>query len=61
MQIARKKLPELCVDQDGQTTLEWVLLMIAVGIPMIYAFRFLLDSLAELYRMVTFIETLPFP
>ncbi len=48
-------------DQAGQTTVEWTLLLAAFGIPMIYAFKVLLDVLSEHYRAITFLETLPFP
>ena len=47
--------------QAGQTTVEWVLLMVAFGLPMVYVFRLLLSLMAEHYRLVTFIEALPFP
>jgi len=48
-------------DQDGQTTIEWALLLVAFVLPMIYVFRVLLSVLGEHYKMVTFLETLPFP
>ena len=48
-------------DRRGQTTVEWALIMAAFGIPMVYAFSLLLSLLAEHYRMLTFLETLPFP
>jgi Flp pilus assembly pilin Flp len=48
-------------DQAGQTTIEWALLLGALGIPLIYVTILLLGALCEHYRMVTFIETLPLP
>jgi hypothetical protein len=48
-------------DQRGQATIEWVLLLVAVGIPSVFVFRWLLGALAAHYQMVTFLETLPFP
>ena len=51
----------LHADRAGQTSLEWALLMACVGIPLIYVFALLLGALAEHYRMVSFLETLPFP
>ncbi len=55
--------PMIClhVDELGQTTVEWALLIAAVGLPLIYVFWALLDILAENYRMVTFLELLPMP
>lgn len=51
----------LVTDQRGQTTIEWALLLVGFVLPMIYVFRVLLAVLAEQYKMVTFLETLPFP
>jgi len=55
------KLRKLGADQAGQATLEWVMLLAAFGLPMTYVFFKLLGILTEHYRMVTFLETLPFP
>ena len=49
------------IDQRGQTTIEWALLLLGFVIPMIYVFRTLLAVLGEHYKMVTFLQTLPFP
>ena len=51
----------LSADQDGQMTVEWSLLIAAFGLPMIYLFSVLLATLAEHYRMLTLVLTLPFP
>ena len=48
-------------DQTGQTTLEYAILIAAVGVPAIVVFGWLLTILSETYRMVTFLELLPFP
>lgn len=51
----------LANDDRGQTTVEWVLLLVVFGIPMTYVIQVLLAVLAEYYEMVVFLETLPFP
>jgi len=51
----------LLSDQRGQTTVEWALLMAVVGIPLLLVFYLFLDIIAENYRLVTFLELLPFP
>lgn len=48
-------------DQRGQTTVEWILLLAVIGLPMVWVFRMALGILAEHYRMVQFVETMPFP
>ncbi len=48
-------------DQGGQQTVEWTLLLVAFGIPMIAVLAILLDVLVTHYAMVSFLETLPFP
>ena len=61
MKPAGKGPVSFCSDQRGQAALEWVMLMVAFGLPMIFVFWKLLDALAEHYRMVTFLHALPFP
>jgi len=56
-----EQLGEFHGDQAGASAVEWILLLVAVGLPSVYLFAILINALAELYRMVTFIETLPFP
>jgi Flp pilus assembly pilin Flp len=58
---ARSLTTRLHEDQRGQTAIEWVLIVVVFGLPMVYVFRALLGILTEQYRMVTFMETLPFP
>lgn len=48
-------------DQRGQVTIEYTLVLVAFGLPMATIFIWLLGVLSEYYRMVTFLETLPFP
>jgi Flp pilus assembly pilin Flp len=54
-------LRRLWSDQRGQTTIEYALLLAAIGLPAVAAFGLMLAILAENYRMVTFLELLPFP
>lgn len=54
-------LLHLYVDEYGQTTVEWTLLVLAFGLPMFWLFGRLLDLLQAHYGLSTFIETLPFP
>lgn len=54
-------LRRLWADDRGQTTIEYALLMAFIGLPAITMFWWLLVILAENYRMVTFLELLPFP
>ena len=56
-----KELREFHGDTAGATTVEWALLLVAVGLPSFWVFSVILGAIAELYRMVTFVETLPFP
>jgi hypothetical protein len=51
----------LLADQAGQASLEWVLLVAVVGLPLAWFCIQGLIVLAEHYRMVTFVDTLPFP
>lgn len=59
--MAHKTLASFHRDDRGQATLEWVLLMVGFGLPMVYVFATLLEVLAEHFRMITFLETMPFP
>ncbi len=61
MNAIRQTLRRLDDDERGQVTLEWTLLLAAFGLPMIAVFALLLATLAEHYRMMTFILTLPYP
>ena len=61
MMVMPKQLCELHGDAVGATTVEWALLLALVGVPSFWLFSVILNAVAELYRMVTFLETLPFP
>ena len=47
--------------EEGQITIEWTLLMVAFGLPMIYVFGLMLSVLVGHYRMISCILSLPFP
>ena len=61
MIAVQRTIRDIHGDRTGQSMIEWVLLLVGIGIPLIYVFGLLLDALAELYKMVSFIVTLPFP
>ena len=52
---------DLHADQAGQASLEWVLLVSVFGLPLAWFSFQGLFMLAAHYRMVTFVDTLPFP
>ena len=52
-------LRALWSDATGQSTVEYTLILVVFGVPMIWLCRVLLAILVEQYRMVTFLETLP--
>ena len=54
-------LRRLWTDERGQTTIEYALLLAVVGLPSVAAFGLMLAILAENYKMVTFLELMPFP
>mgnify|MGYP005866497143 CR=1 FL=1 len=47
-------------DQAGGTTLEWALLVAAFVIPCIWLMKMSLDLLLMHYRMIAFLNSLPF-
>ena len=51
----------ILTDQVGQTSVEYTLLLAGIGLPMMYVFKVLLDTLTAYYQMVTFVQTLPLP
>ena len=55
------KLRSVLSDNTGQAMIEYTLILAVFGIPMILLCRVLLSILVEHYRMVTFLETLPYP
>jgi len=54
-------LKNIAADQSGATTLEWTLLLAAIGIPSYFIIRMLLLIVADTYRMNTALNALPFP
>jgi hypothetical protein len=61
MIVMPKQLCKFHGDIAGASTVEWALLLAMVGVPSFWLFSVILQAVAELYRMVTFVETLPFP
>jgi hypothetical protein len=55
------RLRRLHRDVCGATTLEWALLLGAIGIPSYYILKMCLQFLLANYRMMTFINAMPFP
>ena len=58
---ALNRIRRLHQDAVGATTLEWALLLAAIVLPSYKILNTLLNILTEYYRMVTFINSLPFP
>lgn len=48
-------------NQGGATTLEWTLLLVAMALPSYLLIKISLDILLAHYRMISFINSLPFP
>ena len=55
------RLAKMSSDDAGQLTVEWALVLAAIALPMYAVILVCLNLLAAHYRMVTFMETLPFP
>ena len=58
---AGELLRRLHADQGGQVTLEWVLILAAVALPLLAVFRLCLAILVSKYRMMMFVNSLPCP
>jgi len=56
-----RRLGRLHRDRTGQVTLEWALILAAVALPLYGVFRLCLRLLAAKYRMITLLNSLPFP
>lgn len=52
---------ELLSDQTGQVHIEYLLVVVAVGIPMLLIFAGLMRILTDFYREMTFWNAMPFP
>jgi Flp pilus assembly pilin Flp len=48
-------------DQRAATTLEWSLLLAAIGLSAYYTIRLATDTLVGHDQMMTFLNSLPFP
>lgn len=48
-------------DQNAATTLEWALLLAAIGLPAVLLSRLALNILVGHYQMQSLINSLPFP
>ena len=57
----RPTLRDLHNDDRGVAMVEYWLLLAVFGLPLFFLFGAMLTALTDHYRMVTFLETLPFP
>lgn len=57
----RQRLRRVHRDQQGQTALEWTLLLGAIAIPSYLVVRLGVATLIAHYQMVTTLNGLPFP
>lgn len=48
-------------DEAGSTTLEWTLLLAAIAIPSVVIIISVLNLMVAHYRMMTLLNSLPFP
>ena len=55
------RLRRLTVEEGGQVTIEWALVMAAVALPFVVIFRVCLEIIVAHFQMVTFLQGLPFP
>lgn len=56
-----RSLRRLVCEEKGATTLEWAMLLMAIAIPSVTILAFSLDLLVRHYRMLTAVNSLPFP
>ena len=54
-------LADLHRDESAATTLEWALLLAAIGLPSYFIIQLAIDTLVGHYQMMTMINSLPFP
>jgi len=59
--MARHTLNQLRTDEAGSTTLEWTLLLAGIGLPALVIMNIALSLLVEHYRLMTLVNSLPFP
>jgi hypothetical protein len=55
------RLRRLADDQSGATTLEWTLLLAAIAIPSYWLVKICLAYMVDYYRLMTTLNSLPFP
>ena len=60
MRISRR-ITRFWLDQRGQATLEYALMLAAVVLPLMVVFRRLLQALSDMFALVTLMQSLPFP
>ena len=56
-----RRLARFWLDQRGQATLEYALMLAAVVLPLMVVFRRLLQALSDMFALVTLMLSLPFP
>ncbi len=56
-----RTLSRLWQEEKGATTLEWALLLAGIGLPAVVIMTAALNLLVEYYRLMTFVNSLPFP
>jgi Flp pilus assembly pilin Flp len=59
LRLARRSA--LCVDDRGQATVEYTLLLAAFGIPLMVLFAAMLRALGQYFQMISLLETMPLP
>ena len=57
----KQQLARIVRDEQGASTLEWVLLLAVVGIPTLLLIMYVLLTLAAHYGLVTTMNQMPFP
>jgi len=60
-EMPEKTLRAIVDDESGTTTLEWLLLLGAIALPSIYILTMSLGAVVDYYRMMTTLNSLPFP
>ena len=60
-EMPEKTLRAIIDDESGTTTLEWLLLLGAIALPSIYILTMALGAVVDYYRMMTTLNSLPFP
>ena len=56
-----RRIRRFWLDQRGQATLEYALMLAAVVLPLMMVFRRLLQALSDMFALVTLMLSLPFP